>query len=214
MKGFNLIKKGIIAATALSSMLASTSAFAIPYGTNTVYKAMGTSGQTEVYISSTAGSRVNVLLGASDRAQARIAGSCGEVRISVPSSGNFTGLKVDDVAVDASILATQTLPSCLNGSFSQPRTANFKTPTGHIVIVGKTVGKAVKISLPQEMTRTVTVNACGFGVLRGSTLSPLPATFAIGAQNYTLATIPNATHGPICRTNGAISTGYVPATWP
>ncbi len=75
MKVFNRVKKGIITVSTFSAMLASTSAFAIPYGTNTVYKVMGTSGQTEVYISSTAGSRVNVLLGAIDRPVARIAGA-------------------------------------------------------------------------------------------------------------------------------------------
>jgi hypothetical protein len=214
MKVFNLVKKGIIATTALSGVLVANSAFAIPYGTDTVYKAMGTNGQTEVYVSSAAGSRVNVLLGATDRPQARIAGACGEVRISVPSTGSFAGLKVDDVTVDAATLLTQTLPSCISGSFAEPRTANFKTPTGQIVIVGKTVGNAVKITLPQETTRAVTVNACGFGVLRGSTTSPLPANFTIGTQNYTLASVANATNGPICRTNGAISTGYVPAAWP
>lgn len=214
MKVLNLVKKGIIAATALSSMLCANSAMAIPYGTNTVYKAMGTNGLTEVYVSSAAGSRVNVLLGATDRPQARIAGACGEVRIPVPSTGSFAGLKVDDVTVDASTLLTQTLPSCISGSFAEPRTANFKTPTGQVIIVGKTVGNAVKVSLPQETTRAVSVNACGFGVLRGSTTSPLPTTFTIGTQNYTLASIPNATNGPICRTNGSISTGYVPAAWP
>jgi hypothetical protein len=214
MKVFNLVKTQIIAATTLSSMLVANSAFAIPYGTDTVYKAMGTSGLTEVYISSTAGSRVSVVLGATDKSQARIAGACGEVRISVPSTGSFAGLKVDDVEVDASALSVQTLPSCISGSFAEPRTSNFKIPTGQVLIVGKTVGNAVKVSLPQETTRAVTINACGFGVLRGSTTSPLPATFTIGAQSYTLASVVNATNGPICRTNGAISTGYVPAAWP
>ncbi len=214
MKVFNLVQKGIIAVSTFSTILASTSAFAIPYGTNTVYKVMGTSGQTDVYISSTAGSRVNVLLGAIDRPQARIAGACGEVRISVPSSGSFAGLKVDDIEVDVSTLSVQTFPSCISGSFAEPRTSNFKTPTGQVIIVGKTANTAVKIALPQEITRAVTVNACGFGVLRGSTTSPLPATLTIGTQSYTLASLANATNGPICRTNGAISTGYIPAAWP
>lgn len=213
-----LIQSGVMAAVAAISAIASSisPASAIPYNSSTVYKATetGTYGsRTVVFISGTPSSRVQVKLGASDRASARIAGACGEVRISAPSSGSFEGLKVDDTDVDASSLPVQTLPSCINGSFSEERSANFKTPAGQVVVVGKTAGSAVKIALPTESTRNVSINACGFGILRPSASVPLPETFMVGTENYTLASLPDATTGPICRTSGTSSNGFVPSTW-
>jgi hypothetical protein len=207
------IKPLVFAIFGLSAIISSaTPAAAIQYLTNTVYRATGTLGQ-EVYISGTANSAVQVKLGSQARASARIAGACGEVRISPPSSGDFTGLQVDGVAINVASLPSSTLPSCVSGAFAEPRTANFKTPTGQVIIVGKTPNEAVTISLPSEVTRTVRINACGFGVLRPSATSPLPTTFIIGTTNYTTATLPNATTGPLCRTVNGASFGYKPASW-
>jgi hypothetical protein len=188
------------------------SAAAIPYQGATVYKAMD-SGSTVVVFSGTAGSRVAVSLGNIDKSTARLAGSCGEIRISVPSTGSFAGLKVDGVSVDASALSVQTLPSCVSGAFSESRTTNFKTATGQVVIVGKTAGSAVAVSLPSSSTRNVTINACGFGVLKGTSTSPLPSSFMVGTTNYTVATLPDATTAPYCRTIDGTPYGYVPASW-
>ena len=210
--------KGILAllvgAGAIASGIASNigSAAAIPYQSATVYKAMD-SGNTVVVFSATAGSRIAVSLGSTDKPTARLAGSCGELRISVPATGNFTGLKIDGVAVDASTLSVQTLPSCVSGAFAEPRTTNFKTATGQVVIVGKTAGSAVAVSLPSATTRNVTANACGFGVLKGTVSSALPATFMVGATSYTVATLPDATTAPYCRTIDGTPFGYVPASW-
>jgi hypothetical protein len=213
MKVFNLVKKGIIAATTLSTILASTSAFAIPFGTNNVYKAVENS-QTVVYLSGTASSKVAVDLGSVDKTQARIAGACGETKISVPTSGSFTGLKVDGTTVDASTLSVQTLPACVSGTFAEPRTTNFKTASGQVVIVGKTPNAAVSITLPSNSAKSVSINACGFGTIKSTSSTPLPASFKIGTNNYTVSTLPNAGSGPVCRTMNGISTGYVPAAWP
>jgi hypothetical protein len=190
-------------------------ASAIPYGTDTVYKTFDSStSTTTVYISATANSRVPVALGSSDRSTARIAGACGELRISIPTSGSFTGLKVDGMAIDASALATQTLPACTNGTLAEMRSTNFKTPNGQVVIVGKTPSGAVAITLPSETTRNVSINGCGFGILRASSGSTLPTTFDIGTSTYTLANLPDAGEPPVCKTTNGISTGYVPSTWP
>lgn len=191
------------------------SAMAIPYGSNTVYKTVDPStSATTVYISATANSRVMVELGSIDRSTARIAGACGELRISIPSSGSFAGLKVDGMAIDASALSTQTLPACNSGTFAEARTANFKTPNGQVVIVGKTPNSAVAITLPSEATRNVSINGCGFGILRASSGSTLPATFDIGTTSYTLASLPDAGDPPVCRTTNGVSAGYVPSSWP
>jgi hypothetical protein len=206
--------KGILAFLMGVGAIASgiSPAAAIPYNNATVYKAMD-SGSTVVVFSATAGSRTAVSLGSTDKSTARLAGSCGELRISVPSTGSFAGLKVDGVTVDASALSVQTLPSCVSGAFAEPRTTNFKTATGQVVIVGKTAGSAVAVSLPSATTRNVTANACGFGVLKGTTTSPLPASFMVGTTSYTVATLPDATTAPYCRTIDGTPYGYVPASW-
>lgn len=210
MKLRNIFALGLgVAAIACSIAPAS----AIPYGSNTVYKTTD-SGNTTVYISATPNSRVQVELGTIDRSTARIAGACGEVRISIPSSGSFAGLKVDGQAIDASALPTQTLPACNSGSFVEARAANFKTPNGQVVIVGKTPGSGVAISLPNEATRNVTINSCGFGTLRNSSTLTLPSSFQINGTSYTLSSLPDAGEPPVCRTSNGNSTGYVPSSWP
>jgi hypothetical protein len=214
MKKFQIAKLGLIATTVLSAIASSIApSAAIPYNSATVYKATD-AGNTVVVFSASPGSRISVNLGTSPRPAARLAGSCGEVRISPPASGDFTGLQVDGTAVDASSLSVQSLPSCVNGTFSEARTSNFKTPTGQVVIVGKTPQSAVSISLPAAVTRNVTIGACGFGVLRPTSASgPLPATFMVDATSYTVATLPDATTPPYCRTIDGTPYGYVPATW-
>ncbi|WP_138504457.1 hypothetical protein [Nostoc sp. PA-18-2419] len=214
MNKLQIVKLGLITTAALSAIASSVApALAIEYNGASVYKAMDGDSQVIVF-SGTSGSKISVSLGSSDKSTARLAGSCGEVRISPPSSGDFTGLKVDGTAVDVSSLSTQTLPSCLSGSFSETRSTNFKTPTGQVVIVGKTPGAAVAVTLPSPSTRTVTVNGCGFGILKAtSTSGPLPSSFAIGATSYTVASLPNAGTPPYCRTLNGTPYGYVPASW-
>lgn len=187
-------------------------ASAVPYKGDTVYKVVK-DGVTSIYISSTANSRVQVDLGSVERSTARIVGACGEVRISVPSSGTFTGLKVDGTAISADSLPSQVMPSCVNGAFSEPRTENFRTPNGQVVIVNKTPGAAVAIVLPNEATRNISVNACGFAVLRATTSTALPDNFSISGTAYTTASLQDAGDAPICRTSNGESTVYIPGSW-
>jgi hypothetical protein len=195
----------ITTAITLSSGIANV-ANAIPYGAATVYKV--TEGDsTWVYLSETANSKIEIEMGEGTKTSARVVGECKEVRISVPNSGSFEGLKVDGISIDATALPTQSLPACNNGTFQEPRTANFKTPAGQVVIVNKTAGSAA-ISLPTEIVRRVSINGCGFGKFKA------PPTFSIGATNYTLTALPNAGKPPVCRVVDGISTGYTPSTWP
>jgi hypothetical protein len=205
---------GLIALTC--GMVASyiAPAAAIQYQSNTVYKATE-NGVDVAYLSGSANSTIQVKLGASDRPAARLAGACGEVRIPVPSSGSFAGLKVDGTTIDASSLPTFSIPSCLNGTFAEARPDNFKAPNGAVIIVGKTPQQAVTIALPSEQTRAVRLNGCGFGRLAPATGSTLPSEFMIGATNYIVTSLPNAQKGPLCRSlpnNGGFE-GYVPASW-
>ncbi|MBC1237576.1 hypothetical protein [Nostoc sp. 2RC] len=209
------LKNSLIALVGLGAAIASSisPAFAIPYASNTVYKVVK-EGVTTVYISATANSRVQLELGSVERSTARIVGACGEVRISVPSSGTFTGLKVDGVAILADSLPSQLMPSCVSGAFSESRPENFRTPNGQVVVVGKTPGAAVAIALPNESTRNISVNGCGFAVLRSTTSTPLPDTFKFASTDYTVSSLPDAGEPPVCRTSNGVSTGYVPSSWP
>jgi hypothetical protein len=188
------------------------SALAIPYNANIVYK-VSVEGVDQVIISGTANTGIAVKYEGQERTSARIAGACGEVRIS-STTGQYSGLEVDDVAIDASTLPTNTLPTCNSGAFAEPRTANFKLPTGQVIIVGKTPSAAVKVMIPGDSTRNVTLNACGFTTLKPTSTTPLPATFMVGTTQYTTASLTMAPDGPpICRKSGLASIGYKPASW-
>ncbi|MBO3462188.1 hypothetical protein G7B40_016945 [Aetokthonos hydrillicola Thurmond2011] len=189
-------------------------AAAVKYKTNTVYKAT-VNNVTAVYIDAPVGARVAVDLGNLPRTYTRVAGACGEVKLSPPKGNtSFTDLKVDGTAIDYASLATQTLPACTNGTFVEARAANFKTAKGQVVIVGKTAGASVSIEVPAASTRTVGVNGCGTGILRPQKGTTLPATFKIDGTTYTLADLPDSGEVPVCRklANGTYST-FVPASW-
>lgn len=210
--------KGIVCAFLGMGAIASSlqPAAAVKYGTDSVYKATENS-ITTVYVDGTAGTKVAVDLGQMTHKSSKIAGACGQVSISVPKGNmTFTGLKVDGTAIDYSTLPTQTLPSCTsNGTFAESRTANFKTARGQVVIVGKTVGTSVSIEVPAESVRNLTINGCGTGMLHAVKGETLPATFKINGTSYTLASLPDSGHGPVCKkaADGTYS-AYTPSTWP
>lgn len=186
----------------------SNSALAIPYQGATVYRA----GNEAIIFSSTPGSRLQVNLGSINRANARLADACGFVRIS-SSTGDFTGLKVDGVPINASNLPINTNPSCTGGVPSEPRTENYKTANNQVVVVGKTPNTAVTIELPAPQTQNVTINACGFGVLRSRAGESLPTAFSVGSSNYTTASLPNSINPPYQRTVDGAPLCYVTVGW-
>ncbi len=207
----------------LALLLVSTSAIAtnsvpakaIQYKGASVYKATE-NGITTVYFDGTAGNHIAVDLGNVTKTLSKVAGACGEVKISVPKgNSSFTGLKVNGTAIDYSALPVNTLPTCKNGALSQARTANFKTAKGQVIIVGKTPNASVSVILPSDQKKNITINSCGIGVLRGIKGNTLPAAFSANGTNYTLASLPDAGHGPVCKkaTDGTYS-AYTPSGWP
>jgi hypothetical protein len=191
--------------------LISTPALAIPYQTATVYKT-SIDGVDQVIFSATANTRVAVSIENQVRNSGRIVGTCGEIKIS-SSTGDYSGLTVDDVSVDSSTLPALTLPSCVSGAFAESRPSNFKTPTGQVVIVGKTPGSAVKVNLPSDVIRYVTINGCGFGVLKATSSSPVPSSFKVGTVSYTFSGLTASPGVPLCRSSNGVYTGYVPSGW-
>ena len=220
MKLVNIAKIGTIFASLASVIAVPISASAIPFNSNSVYKVIDSrTGQTEVYFSATAGTRIEVDMGESDRAAARLAGSCGEVRINAPSDGsNYSYIKAEGTSIDPSTLETKLLPSCSNGQFTEARTTNFKTPQGRIILVGFQPGQAVAVATPRAVVRRATVNGCGFARVRSSSSFTLPASFTYEGSEVTVASLPDAGSPPVCRSTTASNgtrayTGYVPSTW-
>lgn len=182
------------------SVLASTAlpGGAIPFGTNKIYRA----GQ-DVIISAPAGSNVEVGMGSTVRNKAALAGSCGEIKVTLPKTPPTT-IQVGTKTLTIANLPTQSLPSCKSGQFSESRTVDFKTPEGKIVALGFTPSQSVTVGIPTLTTRKVTINACGFGTLRNAS-----GSISINSQNYTVSQLPNAVSPPVCRKG----TGYAPSSW-
>lgn len=200
----NFVKASVLG---LGAVAIATSANAITFGSNTVYKVTD-NGVTSVFISATANSEIQINLGETTRSSAKMAGTCGEVKISPPSSGQLTSVMVGTRTIDASILPVQLLPKCINGQFEEARTEDFKTSTGQVVAVGFTPNQAVTVGIPTPTVRKVKANGCGFGTIRNAS-----GSFAINGQNYDVATLPDAGEAPLCRSSNGMSTGYVPANW-
>jgi hypothetical protein len=204
-----LKKLSVLAIAALAFI--STPALAIPYQGATVYKTT-IEGIDQIVFSATANTRVAVSIENQVRNSGRIVGTCGEIKIS-SSTGDYSGLQVDDASVDSSTLSVMTLPSCVSGAFAESRPSNFKTPTGQVIIVGKTPGSAAKVNLPSDVIRYVTINGCGFGILKATTSSPIPANFKVGTDPYIFSSLTTSPGVPLCRSSNGVYTGYVPSGW-
>ena len=198
----DLRKFGKASVLSLGTLAIASSAYAIPYGTNTVYKA-----GTDVIISAPAGSQVQVGLGSTVKSRAVLSGSCGEVKVN-PGKTPPETITVGTKTITIANLPTQLLPKCVNGQFAEARTADFKTSTGQIVVVGLTPNQSVTVGVPTAAVRKVTINGCGFGTLKNAS-----GSITVNGQNYTVSSLPNAGAAPVCRTSNGISTGYTPSSW-
>jgi hypothetical protein len=121
-------------------------------------------------------------------------------------------VKVRGEAIAIANLSTQILPRCTGNVPEENRSANFKTPTGDVVIVGQTPGAYVNVSTFQNRVRKATVNSCG--VARFS-YSPswafdVNSQFTLpGGSSLTYPEISEVDTVPFCR-SGQL---YIPRTW-
>ena len=171
---------------------------AIPFGGNKVYRV----GQ-DVIISAAASSKVAVGMGSNVRSKAALAGSCGEVKVTLPKNPPTT-IQVGTKTLTIANLPTQSLPSCKKGQFAEARAADFKTPEGKIVAVGFTPTESVTVGIPTTTTKQVSINACGFGTLKNAS-----GSISVNGQNYTVSQLPDAGESPVCRKG----TAYTPSSW-
>lgn len=199
----NLRNFGKASVLSLGMLAIASSAYAIPYGTNTVYRS-----GTDVIISANAGSQVSVELGSTVKNRAALVGLCGEVKVN-PGTTPPETLTVGTKTITTASLPTQLLPKCVNGQFEESRAADFKTSTGQIVVVGLTPNQSVTVGIPTPTTRKVTINDCGFGALKNAS-----GSIIVNGQNYTVSSLPDAGVAPVCRITNGVSAGYIPATWP
>lgn len=188
------------------------SAMAIPYGANTVYKAVA-SGKTYIYISSTAGSITEVTMKGVTKTSAKTADACGQITVTNSSTAPLAGtVTIGSQQINYDTLATQLKPSCVNGVLSEARTTAYKTPEGALIGVGFTPSAPQNVSLKVNAIRKVTANACGFARFTGTTTAPLTndTQFMIGATNYTVSSVPDSMVGPRCNTIDGTPRGFKP----
>ena len=145
---------------------------------------------------------------------------CGEVAITITSSRPNLGnsLTITDelgtTNVDISTLTEQTRPRCVGQTLEEPRTGNYVTPDGDVILMGRTPGLYSEVSF-NDLNRTSNrrSNGCGFIQLSNSARNPLPAVLKIDGTDYTIATLQEA-DPPVCRGNSTQGyTNYTPDTW-
>ena len=209
MKKFQIAKFGLIATAALSAIASFIfPATALKYGDATVYR-VGSGSSAVVYFHGTPSSSISADIGYVSKVSSKLAGSCGEIVLSGSTVGTTPTLKINSTTVNVSSLSTQLLPACTNGTFAESRSSNFKTPDGKIVIVGNTPGSSATLDIPKATIKTIKINECGYGYLKGSDSTPLPTGFKVGSTTYSVAGLPDAMNAPKC-TSGV---SYVPASW-
>lgn len=205
----NLRKTVALTALALSIIPAFVSgASAQMYNGNDVFK-VERNGQAIVYIGEqTPGADVPVTFIGADRTRRVSANACGLIILRSSPTAPLSGLKsVDGMTINQATLPTRLIPRCLNGTLEEPRTADFKTATGDVVIV-KTPNTSYNAIYTADVTRTLRANVCGFATLRGSATAPLMGTtqIRVGMDTpTTIGAIPTAMNEPICR-NGTLFT--------
>lgn len=119
-------------------------------------------------------------------------------------------IRVNGADITVASLTAETLPRCTGSTLEVPRTTNFKTADGSVVVVGLTANTAYSVGYNGVgSVRNATANACGFSKLSANSRYPATGTIVIAGTNYNLATV--ATQAPpLCR-SGIL---YTPAATP
>jgi len=202
------------AGLALAGMTAPL-ALAQTYNGNAIYKVMRSNGSPQVIVANRSpGERITITYPGATSTRRVTANACGLIVLRDSSSSSLAALvSVDGAAIDQASLPTQLLPRCVNGNLEEPRTANFKTGAGEVVIV-ETPNTVYEAVFAGGRERSVTANACGFAAVSSTSAiaweDPANQNFSIAGTSYTLAALPEASPEPLCR-NGQL---YTPAGWP
>jgi hypothetical protein len=201
---------GLAASAALAPI-----ALAQTYNSNNVYKVTRSNGSPQVIVANrTAGERIVVTYPNATASRRVTANACGLVVLRDSASNSLSNLvSVDGENIDQSSLPTQLLPRCVDGNLEEARATHFKTGAGEVILV-KTPNTVYPAVYSGGRNRNVTVNACGFAAINGTSSIPWEDTanqdFEIGGTAYNINTLPEASPEPLCRSGNL----YTPATWP
>lgn len=196
--------KSILLALGLCAITAPS--FAVPYGTNNVYK-YTQNGRIYVNIHGpAAGATADVSIDGVSRTRVATADACGQIAVSNSSTAPLSGtVQIGTQSINYATLPTQLKPSCINGTLSEARTTHYKTPEGTLVGVGFTPSNPQNVITTGPRTRRITANSCG-ARFTGTTTAPISDTtsFTYNGTSYTVGTLPDAVVGPRSLTvNGA-----------
>lgn len=181
----------------------------LTYKSNTVYRA----GTSEIIISGTPNTKVSLTEGNYTKTTSKTANTCGLVKIKIPKLG-LSNLNVNGSSIDASTLATGTVPRCSKGTLTTPLSGPLKTAAGTIVVPGLTPNTSISVSYDTPKVKNVSINACGFGAIKTTNSSPtLPATFTIAGTNYTTSALTDAGQPPKFQRVNGTPTCYTPVGW-
>jgi hypothetical protein len=202
-KFMNIKNIAALTGLALSILPAFVSgASAQTYNGNSIFK-VERNGQFTVYIGEqTPNADVPVTLIGADRTRRVAANGCGLITLRDSDTAPLSGLKsVDGSTINIATLPTRLIPRCVDGVLEEPRTADFKTGAGDVVIV-KTPNTSYEAIFTADATRNVRANACGFATFRGSTTAPLLNTTLVKigtGANTTIGAITTTMNEPLCR---------------
>jgi hypothetical protein len=237
-----LKKLGAVSLLAMSSLSALPASAQMYSGSNTFKTINPTTNQPIVFVGEQSpGGEVSVTFVGADRTRRVSANACGLITLKDTTSAPLAGLKtVDGAVVNQATLPVRLIPRCVNGVLEEPRTADFKTGLGDVVLVKtpntsyeavleeprtadfKTgLGDVVLVKTPNtsyeavytaDVVRKVRANACGFASVRGSAASPLLETTSIKIGNGTTTTINAIATAPSepVCRNGVL---YTPTSW-
>lgn len=145
---------------------------------------------------------------------------CGEVAITITSSRPALGNSITVIdeqgtsTIDVSALPVELRPRCVGQNLEEPRTNDYKTPDGDVILVGRTAGLYSEVSFNDlNYTSNRRANGCNFIRISNTTRSPLPASLVINGTTHSLSTLTEA-DPPVCRGNSSDGyTLYLPESW-
>ena len=183
------------------------------------------SGIANGFVTNTAGAKIFIFTGLSPdqsipikivgwpRDKATVPNACGLTVVAPSTGATILQIATASSMINVASLPVQTVPTCSAGVLAEPRTANFKTSTGSVVLVGQAAGS---IRIIQDITRNIKSNGCGI-----ARLSPPKQTFAgnwwlegtsfiVGGQTLYSDDLLGTPEQSICKTVGGQKVKYVP----
>jgi hypothetical protein len=185
------------------SAIATLPATAAPFGMkgNAVKVASDTPGEFIVYVGGLSGAEATISIANVTKTRKATANGCGMAKFS--ASDSWPTVKI--TSVNFATLPQRIFPKCSSaGVPEEPRTENFKTMAGEVILVG-TPNADLTLTYAGSAEKKASVKG---GVAR---FTKVVGNFAIGATQYVLSDIPTvpALESPIIKE----TTLFIPTSW-